>query len=104
MTTMSKAALAPIQPTISDKDRAHPLFPKYAIYRAGMSNKLLEADSFQGWLFQREQQASHDAITKHSRFPEFQRWMGATKAGGRPCPGNLTFPQNFLFWLDGGRW
>lgn len=104
MTTMSKAALPPIQPSVSERDRLHPLFPTYDAYRAGMSCKLLEADSFSGWLFQRERNAAQAAIAEHHLFPEFQRWMRATKAGGRPCPGNRVFPENFQFWIGGGRW
>ena len=39
----------------------------------------------------------------HPRLTEFRSWMQETKAGTRQCPRG-GFPDNFLFWLDGGRW
>lgn len=39
----------------------------------------------------------------HPRLNEFKTWMRAAKAGARTCPRG-AFPDNFLFWLDGGRW
>lgn len=42
--------------------------------------------------------------TQHPRFPEFQAWMRETRAGVRRCPGGVSFPANFGYWLGGGRW
>ena len=104
MSSISKAALPPIQPTVSERDKAHPLYPQYSAYRASMSNKLVQADSFNDWLGHRDRHASDDTHRAHAQYPEFQAWMSETKAGGRTCPGNRKFPENFLFWLSGGRW
>lgn len=39
----------------------------------------------------------------HPRMNEFRSWMQETKGGTRQCPRG-GFPDNFIFWLDGGRW
>lgn len=39
----------------------------------------------------------------HPRMGEFRQWMQQAKGGARTCPRG-GFPDNFLFWLDGGRW
>ena len=48
-------------------------------------------------LAQRRNAASHPRLT------EFRNWMQETKGGTRQCPRG-GFPDNFIFWLDGGRW
>jgi predicted acetyltransferase len=104
MTAMSAAAIAPRQPTISAADRAHPRFAEYQRYSSSMSVQLVEADSFRDWLRQTETQARHDEIALHPRYPEFVRWMVQNQGGARRCPAGNSFPYNFQFWLDGGRW
>lgn len=101
---MSPSAIAPRQSPISETDRAHPLFGEYNCYRSSMSILLVEAASFSDWLFQRERQKADDIAAQHPRFPEFQAWMRDTRAGGRRCPGGVSFPANFKYWLTGGRW
>lgn len=103
MTTMSKACLPPIQPHISDKDRAHPLFATYMQHRIFCSNSLIQASSFQDWLFQRQRDASMKAWEQHPRFTEWQRWMWENK-GGTPGRNPAAFPKNFEMWLEGARW
>lgn len=36
-------------------------------------------------------------------YQNFMAWMRETKAGARPCPAG-QFPNNFKFWVEGGRW
>lgn len=100
---MSKAALPPRQPPISDRDRAHPLFPEYQRHRSSAAINLIEASSFQDWLYQRERNAADAAAADHPDFPAFQAWMRQHKGGARRCPAG-AFPDNFKFWLEGGRW
>lgn len=100
---ISPAALPPRQPQVTDADRADPLFPEYARWRAAMATQLVEADSFADWKRHRAQEAYRDDAAEHPRYPEFLQWMRQTKAGGRPCPGG-AFPANFNYWLAGGRW
>jgi hypothetical protein len=101
---MSPAALPPIQPPILDKDRQHPLFSTYMATRSWFASKLLQAPAFQDWLYQRERDAREREQMQHPRFKEFQDWMQDNKGGRRKCPAGNTFPHNFFFWLDGGRW
>ena len=91
---MHAAALPPIQPAIFPKDRAHPLFAEYQHYRSAMSARLLEADSFDAWLFQRERNQRDDALEAHPRFREYQQWMRDTQ-GGAPGKTDLRWPANF---------
>lgn len=96
---ISPACLPPRQPLITEQDRAHPLFREYQAHRASMSQLLVEAPSFSNWLYQREQQTKSDTAVA----PQFFAWMRQNKAGARRCPAGV-FPDNFKFWLDGGRW
>lgn len=100
---MSPAALPPRQPTITDAHRAHPLFPTYQHYRNWCAATLIEASGFHDWLYQREQAEARDHAAHHPQFPAFQAWMRDSQGGARPCPAG-SFPDNFQFWLDGGRW
>lgn len=100
---MSTAALPPIQPPISDADRAHPLFPIYQTYRNAMANQLVKASAFRDWLFQYEQKLEHDKASAHPLYPAFVAWMNETKGGRRECPAGI-FPHNMFFWIEGGRW
>lgn len=101
---ISAAALPPNQPSISDKDLQHPMFPQYQSYRASMSRLLVQASSFKDWLYQKTVNERNDEIAKHPRMQEFQRWMWANAGGRRKCPAGNSFPDNFNFWLGGGRW
>lgn len=107
---ISKAALPPIQPANRPQDRTHPLFPLYERHRTESAFLLVEADSFEGWLFKYEREAESQKAAEHPRFREFQEWCREAKAGARPCcpsedaPRGLIFPHNFRYWLDGGRW
>jgi hypothetical protein len=100
---ISAAALPPIQPAISAADRGHPLFSLYSQHRAFCSNNLIEASSFPDWLFQYERDIAAQEIAKHPRFKEWQQWMRDNQGGARACPAG-TFPHNFNYWLEGGRW
>lgn len=100
---ISPACTAPVQPPISAKDRAHPLFREYQIYRSAMTRLMVEADRFDNWLYQREREALNISFTKHARYPAFMAWMQETQGGDskrNPAP----FPYNFRLWLNGARW
>lgn len=101
---ISAAALPPRQPAILPSDRQHPRFAAYMQMRAGFSAKLIEAPSFSDWLACEQRQARHDELAADPQFPAFQRWMRETRGGGRPCPAGNSFPANFTFWREGGRW
>jgi hypothetical protein len=47
--------------------------------------------------------AQRQDAAAHPRLAEFINWMQQTKGGTRTCPRG-GFPDNFMFWLDGGRW
>ncbi len=100
---ISKAALPPIQPYISEKDKTHPLFKLYEQHRSSCSSLLIEASSFEGWLYQYERNLASDAAAKRPEYPAFLAWCRETKSGSRKCPVGM-FPHNFYFWIDGGRW
>ena len=100
---MSKAAIAPRQPSVTDEQRKHPLFPAYMAYRSAMSTQLVQADRFETWLRLRERDLRDQELQQHPRFKEFHRWMRENKGGARPCPGG-QWPDNFMSWLEGARW
>lgn len=98
---MSAAALPPRQPC--EADRAHPLFPAYMEHRKACIRLMVEADTFEGFKYQAAHQTKCETAERHSRFKEFQSWMRVNQGGARKCPAG-AFPENFYFWLDGGRW
>ena len=100
---MSAAALPPCQPAISDADRAHPRFAEYRAYRQGCVRLMVDASPFSDWLSCREREEYGDKWAEHPRYEDFRRWMIANKGGARKCPAGC-FPENFQFWLEGGRW
>ena len=107
---ISPAAQPPIQPPVSDKDREHPRWRQYEAHRNFCIQKMITANSFEGWLYQHEAEKRSTAWSKHERYPEFLAWMRETQAGGRKClpskdwPDGIYFPDNFIHWLEGGRW
>jgi len=103
MTKMSSAALPPRQPPVSEKDRQHPLFVLYSQHRSWCSSQLIEAPSFEDWFYQREQEMLRKSKTDDPRYPEFLEWMRENQGGARQCPAG-NFPDNFDYWLNGGRW
>lgn len=100
---MSRATIAPRQPHVSQADRAHQLFPLYEQHRTSCSNLLIEAHDFRDWLYQYEAKLVSDAAAKHADYQAFKDWMIETKGGARKCPAG-TFPHNFNYWREGGRW
>lgn len=100
---MSKAAIAPRQPIITEADRKHPLFPIYNEYRAGCSRMLVQASHFKDWLSQYERELVNAKAASDPRYSKFLDWMIDNKGGARKCPAGM-FPHNFYFWLEGGRW
>src|SRR4051794_32267593 len=100
---MSPAALPPPAPRISPADRRHPLFPVYEQHRRSCVTLLIQCADFQDWLAVRAHQAVRDHAAEHPRYDEFVAWMQANQGGARRCPAG-DFPNNFNFWLDGGRW
>lgn len=103
MTSISPAAMPPIQPALTDMDRAHPLFPLYQQHRTFCSNNLIEASAFSDWLYQYNRTLESDNAVNDPRYPEFREWMNANQGGARRCPVGI-FPHNFYFWCNGGRW
>lgn len=101
---MSKAALPPIQPTICDSDRTDPLFPKYMEHRSFCSQQLIQASGFKDFKYQHDNEAMRAGWAAHPQYPAFLSWMRANQGGARKCPAGSTFPSNFKFWLEGGRW
>lgn len=100
---MHAAALPPIQPTITDADRAHARFPEYQVYRSFCSTALIEASAFKDWLRQSERQESDARLVQSPSYPEFLAWMRKEQGGRRKCPAG-AFPANFIYWMAGGRW
>ena len=98
---MSAAALPPIHGPVTEADKAHPRYPEYASYRRACDNLLVACAGFADWLRQDEAMAERDAWAEHPQYPAFLAWMRAEQGGAR---GNLKFPENFQFWLTGGRW
>lgn len=101
---MSKAAAPARYGRHNDHDVGHPLFPLYQQYRSSMSAQLVDSSDFRDWLSQYELSLVRDNAAKHPRYPEFLGWMQQNKGGARKCPAGDYFPQNFHFWLEGGRW
>lgn len=92
---MSSACTAPVQPSISDDDRNHPLFNEYQRYRNAMSSQLVSCPSFSSWMYQREESIKADVLNKHPRVNEWRFWLRANlihKAG---------YPlESFNHWLE----
>lgn len=110
MTHMSAAALPPVQPPINDRDRTHPLWPVYSTYRNSMTNQLVQASSFRDWLARYESDQRDGAFLAHPQYSDFMDWIRTNQGGARKCcptdemPYGLSFPANFEYWLNGGRW
>lgn len=102
---MSAAALPPIVGTSTAEDQRHPRFGEYRIYRSWCARQMIDCPGFKTWLGGVEREERLAKIAEHPRFKDFQNWMRDTKAGGRKCPaGHGAFPDNFNYWLEGGRW
>lgn len=112
MLNMSKAAIAPNLPYITEKDRSHPSFSKYETYRQSRIQLGINCQSFSQWLNSTAIEEYRDEWANHPRYPEFQKWMHTEKPGltNRRCrpskdlPHGLSFPENFKVWLTGERW
>lgn len=110
MTEISQAALPPIQPPMPKGVASHPLYGAYLAHRTFCANNLIRAADWDGFCHQHEQARINGEAERHPQFQEFYDWMRATKAGGRKClpsrdmPYGLSFPANFMYWLEGGRW
>lgn len=100
---ISSAALPPVQPNVTAADRVHPLFPIYNQHRAACSRLLVQADSFRDWLAHYEHDLKNARAAADPRYPRFLDWMIANQGGARKCPAG-SFPHNFYFWIEGGRW
>lgn len=107
---ISRAALPPRTGKYSRSDEAHPLFPLYREKLNSCARLLIDAPNFRDYVYQYERDQRDAVHAAHVRFPEFQQWVRDNRAGGRPClpnadfPQGRSFPQNFVYWLDGGRW
>lgn len=101
---MHSAALPPRQPTINDADRSHPLFPLYQQHRSSCARLMVQALAFDAWKFQHEAELVRVNYAADPRYPAFLGWMRANQGGARKCPAGSSFPRNFIYWTDGGRW
>lgn len=102
---MSAAALPPIHGVILPADRQHKAFPAYQVYRNGCTRLMVEAESFRDWLAATDREKIDAGWRAHPEYEAFREWMVAEQAGARKCPaGNGSFPDNFTYWLEGGRW
>lgn len=107
---ISPAALPPIPAHYTKADEAHPLFGLYRQHLNGCARLLIAASDFRDWLYQYEMNQRNEAAAKRPEYPAFLGWMRAEKAGRRKClptadlPEGLSFPHNFYFWIEGGRW
>lgn len=98
---MSAAALPARSGRASEADRSHPLYAEWRRAEANNARLMIDGQDFKDWLYQREQHAIRDDWAKHPQYPDFLAWMRSNKGGAR---GKLIFPENFKFWLSGGRW
>ena len=103
MQSKHDAAHYPIQPKITEEDRADPDFPSYDAYRKSMTELLIEARSFKEWKASRSLDLDIEEYRSNPEYPLFLKWMQENQGGARPCPKG-SFPNNFIFWLSGGRW
>jgi hypothetical protein len=94
----SKGVLPPSLPPVSAAERLHERYPVYAKYREACKRNLVDCDSFSLWLWERS-----DMFVQHPQYFEFRSWMIKEQGGARKCPAG-SFPENFLYWLKGGRW
>lgn len=107
---MSPAALPPIQPSWPKGQDTHPLMQSYRQHRAFCAQKMIQATSWDDFLAQHETQLKNEVAAAHPQYEEFLAWCREVKSGRRPCcpnkdnPKGLCFPNNFYYWLDGGRW
>lgn len=100
---MSAAAKPAHYGNASRQDEKHPLFKLYQRHRMNMSKLMVDCEDFKDWLYQHEAQLTRDSAAKHTKYPAFMDWMKEFKGGARKCPVG-TFPNNFFYWLEGGRW
>lgn len=107
---MSAAALPAISGRASEAERNHPLYNEWLKAEQFCRQKMINGQDFKNWLFQREASANRDMWAQHDEYRPFMAWMRENQAGARPCqptkdrPRGLAFPENFQFWLSGGRW
>lgn len=107
---MSAAALPPRSGHYSHQEEQHPLFPLYRQKLNSCARLMIDAPDFADYLYQYEQQELSESAAQRPEYPDFMAWMRETKGGGRPCcptrdmPHGLSFPANFYFWIEGGRW
>ncbi len=100
---MSRAALPPRSPLVTEAIRSHRLYPEYEKHLRSCRVNLIQASEFKDWLSQREHQESSDYAATHPLYPDFIKWMIAEQGGARQCPAG-GFPRNFYHWVNGGRW
>ena len=100
---MHAAAEPPRRPPTTDKDRSHPLFPHYLMHVSACMRLLVDAPNFADWMTNREALLKNEKAVNQPEYPAFLAWMRETQGGRRPCPVG-SFPANFYYWRDGGRW
>lgn len=100
---ISAACIAPHQPLVTEADRKHPLFALYSQHRSSCSNLLIEASTFRDWLSQYKNELVNANAASDPRYSRFLDWMQINQGGARKCPAG-TFPHNFYYWIEGGRW
>lgn len=107
---MSAAALPPRSGHYTKADEKHQLFGLYHQKLNSCAQLMIDAPDFENWLFQHERSKRDDSYVAHPQYPDFIAWTRETKCGARPCcpskdlPHGLVFPDNFIYWMEGGRW
>ena len=92
-----------LAPSIDPKDRENERFPIYNKYRNACIKHDIECEGFATWLALNERLEKDKTFSANSQFSGFRQWMVAEQGGSRRCPAGI-FPENYLFWVNGGRW
>jgi len=91
---ISAAALPPIQPVCTPAEKRHPRYPEYRNYVSSVGTLLVTALTFEGWLYQTEDNESYKEVVFNvnwDRVPPSERPDDALTSGwykNRFAPGH----------------
>lgn len=100
---MSTAALPAISGRASEAEHNHPLYKEWKKAESFCRQKMINGTNFSDWLYQREMNEYRNNWANHPQYAAFLVWMRENQGGARKCKAGV-FPENFKFWLSGGRW